>query len=235
MRSATLTRVRPPGTSGGRRTLRAARAAPARSSTRACRRRRRTYEPPCRGHAQTQRQAGDVTDATARFIAEIGEPRIDRFPGEIERHVWEVEPSGDALLRVRLSTHDLKSGKTVMGQVRRLKRLVEEEGESVPSAPRPTTAAGNDYHDRPNCVRRGADWSRLVTSCFWRNLDRLARDSHAGELYFALLKRNGVALYLDQLGGHVDWAMDGAFLAFERALLDEEARLLESLASRRRR
>ena len=157
MRSATLTRVRPPGTSGGRRTLRAARAAPARSSTRACRRRRRTYEPPCRGHAQTQRQAGDVTDATARFIAEIGEPRIDRFPGEIERHVWEVEPSGDALLRVRLSTHDLKSGKTVMGQVQRLRRLVEEEGLRVRYFCATTHNSGrNDYHDRPDFLFAGS-------------------------------------------------------------------------------
>lgn len=178
------------------------------------------------------------TSATAELYARLGPPQRHSLGG-VQMLVWIDDEHGDGVIFARLSGRELKNGETAMGQVHPAHSLCASEG----LRPRLIVVTLNntgarDYGERPDfglvAEAREAGWLRWT---MWRDVDRMAREPLAAELFWRLQREAEIDLYLTRLGRAVDWNRDrsllrtlGVFSAEERELIKQ--RTHEALVSR---
>lgn len=164
------------------------------------------------------------TSATEDLIAELGQPHIE-VEARVQLLIWEDDPSGDGILEARLSGHELQGGETAMGQIHPQREMARR----LALRPRLIVVSIHNsglrrYENRPDfrIIEEAIDlgWCRWVA---WRGPDRIARDVLPAEMFYDLLQRRDVALYLSDRGGLVDWELDRVYLRTLGIVSAEEA------------
>ena len=154
--------------------------------------------------------------ATAELIDELGPPLLMGGFG-VQLRVWVLCEEGDGILFSRLSGRDLRGGETAMGQITPLRELAERRS----LRPRLIVHSGNNsgarrFEHRVDfaLAQRAIEtdgWCRWVG---WRDADRIGREDLPLALYYDLLRRYDVGLYLCDLGRAVNWEADRLELGF---------------------
>ena len=164
------------------------------------------------------------TSATEGLIAELGQPHVE-VDDRVQLLIWEDDPAGDGILDARLSGRELQGGETAMGQIHPQREMARRLGLCARLIVVSINNSGRRrYENRPDfrIIEDAVDlgWCKWVG---WRSPDRIARDVLPAEMFYDLLQRRAVALYLSDRGGLVDWDLDRVYLRTLGIVSAEEA------------
>ena len=179
------------------------------------------------GDRKGSQLTSQMTRATKELIKHWGQPSKAIVDG-VHVWTWTVDPRGKGVVLGRLSSDDLKGNETAMGQIQEIVDLAKDHRLKPRLIILTLKNSGlRPYWNRPDLqlieegIYRG--WLRWVAV---RDLDRVGRSYLTCFLFFDLLIRFNIGLYVGEFGRRLDWEHDDVVVAIKMIVASEETKLL---------